>query len=200
MNQLELRFYTRPEIAEVLSVNINDSKHFAEKVKTRLKNAGYGFHYIDKQGVEILSKPETPREKLAEILYRGLGIDIQINAEQFACFIAAFTDIEGFADEPWDTRLKLYNEYYGYSFSDHRTLRSWCSQLIDRGVIVKESGSTKWRTYYDGGKKIQEPIEEIDEVEMESYFQRRGVIFKDHYIAMLERGLPPKAARKAAWK
>ena len=35
---------------------------------------------------------------------------------------------------------------------------------------------------------------------MESYYQRRGEIFKDHYIAELERGLPPVAARKAAWK
>ena len=76
MNQLQLRFYTRPEIAEVLSVNINDSNHFADKVKTRLKNAGYGFHYIDRQGVEILSQPETPKEKLTEIVYRGLGINI----------------------------------------------------------------------------------------------------------------------------
>ena len=180
-------------------MNIKDTDHFARNVKAKLEKWGYGFHYIDRQGVEILSKPETPAERLAEMLYRGLGIDIQTNAEQFACFIAAFTDIEGFADKPWDTRLKLYNEYYGYSFSDHRTLRSWCSQLIKRGIIVKNACAVKWRTYYEGGKKIQEPIEEIDEVEMESYYQRRGEIFKDNYIAMLERGLPPKAARKAAW-
>ena len=200
MEQLELRFYTRPEIAQALSVNIKDTDHFAERVKDRLKKWGYGFHYINRQGVEILSKPETPEERLAEILYRGYGIDIQINAEQFACFIAAFTDIEGFAGEPWDKRLKLYNEYYGYSFSDHRTLRSWCSQLIERGVIAKDACSAKWRTYYADGKKIQEPIEDIDEVEMESYFQRRGELFKEKYIAMLERGFPPGAARKAAWK
>ena len=53
----------------------------ATSVKDRLKKWGYGFHYIDRQGVEILSKPETPAERLAEMLYRGFGIDIQINAE-----------------------------------------------------------------------------------------------------------------------
>jgi hypothetical protein len=101
---------------------------------------------------------------------------------------------------PWNTRLKLYNEYYGYHLSDHRTLWNWCSQLTDKGVLVKNGGTTKWRTYHEGGRKIQEPIQEIDEVEMDSYFQRRGEIFKDHYIAELERGLPPIVARKAAWK
>ncbi len=35
---------------------------------------------------------------------------------------------------------------------------------------------------------------------MESYFERRSELFKDHYIAALESGLPPTAARKAAWK
>ncbi len=66
--------------------------------------------------------------------------------------------------------------------------------------MVKNPGSVKWRTYYDSGKKIQEPIEEIDEVEMENYFERRSELFKDHYIAMLESGLPPKDARSKAWK
>ena len=99
---------------------------------------------------------------------------------------------------PWEERAKILREKYDISISD-RTLRSWCSQLIKRGIIAKDACAVKWRTYYEGGKKIQEPIEEIDEVEMESYYQRRGEIFKDNYIAMLERGLPPKAARKAAW-
>jgi hypothetical protein len=181
-------------------VNIKDTDNFARNIKAKLKKWGYGFHY-ETAAVEILSKPETPEERLAEMLYRGFGISVQIDPIAFACFIAAFTDIERFADNiPWYTRLKLYNEYYGYNFSQDRTLRNWCSQLIDRGVVVKNTCSAKWRTYYADGKKNQEPITEIDEVEMDSYFQRRGEIFKDHYISELERGLPPVAARKAAWK
>ena len=177
-----------------------DSNNFKRDVEKKLSNAGYGYHYIKRKGAVILSKPEKPEERLVEILYRGLGISIQINPIAFACFIAAFTDIDGFADKPWDTRLELYNEYYGYNFDNHRTLRKWCSQLIDCGVIAKVGGSTRWRTYYADGKKIQESIKDIDEVEMENYFERRSELFKDNYIAALQRGDKPGAARKAAWK
>lgn len=41
MQQLECRFYPRQEIAEALSVNPKDSKHFAERVKTTLDKWGY---------------------------------------------------------------------------------------------------------------------------------------------------------------
>ncbi len=199
MEQLDLRFYPREEISKVLHVRL-DSKNFGRDIENKLSRAGYGCRYIKRKGVLILSKPETPNERLTEILYLGLGISIQINAEQFACFIAAFTDIDGFDDMPWNKRLKLYNEYYGYHFSQDRTLRSWCSQLLEKGVIVKAGATTRWRTYYEDGKKIQEPIEEIDEVEMQSYFERRRALFKDNYIAALERADNPRAARKAAWK
>jgi hypothetical protein len=100
---------------------------------------------------------------------------------------------------PWAERAAAYYNFYGI-FVNERTLRNWCSQLIDRGVIAKVGGSTKWRTYFEGNRKIREPIEEIDEVEMESYFERRGELFKDHYISHLERGEKPKEARKSAWK
>ena len=133
MEQLDLRFYPREEISKVLHVRL-DSKNFGRDIENKLSRAGYGCRYIKRKGVLILSKPETPNERLTEILYLGLGISIQINAEQFACFIAAFTDIDGFDDMPWNKRLKLYNEYYGYHFSQDRTLRSWCSQLLEKGV------------------------------------------------------------------
>lgn len=198
MNQLELRSYPRAEIAKALSVNIKDSGHFKRNVENALSKWGYGFHY-ETAAVEIISKPETPEERLAEILYRGYGIDIQICAEQFACFISAFSDIEGFESMPWAERAAAYYSYYGICVSD-KTLRNWCSQLIQRGVIAKMGGSTKWRTYFEGNCKIREPIEEIDKVEMESYFERRSELFKGNYISELERGLPPGVARKAAWK
>ena len=198
MEQLELRSYSRTEIAEVLSVNIKDSRHFKRNVENKLSKWGYGFRY-ESAAVEILSKPETPSERLSEILCRGYGINIQIFPEQFACFIAAFTDIEGFDSMPWAERAAAYYSYYGICVNE-KTLRNWCSQLIDRNVISQMGGSTKWRTYFEGNRKIREPIQEIDEVEMESYFERRGEIFKGNYIAELERGLPPREARIAAWK
>lgn len=199
MKQLELRFYTRAEIAEVLSVDFDDSNHFKRNVENELSKSGYAFHYINRQGVEILSKPEAPEERLAEILYRGFKIDIQIQPIQFACFIAAFIEIEGFDSEPWGTRETQYYKYYGYSVTA-RTMRNWCNQLIDRGVIAKVGATTAWRTYYENGRKIREPIEEIDKVEMDNYFERRGEIFIDNYISRLKSGKVPKEARSLAWK
>ena len=199
MDQLELRFYPRAEIAEALQIKIEGNRNFGRDVETKLSNAGYCCEYKSRQGVYILSKPETPEERLSEILYRGYGINIQIHAEEFACFIAAFTDIEGFESMPWAERAAAYYTYYGICVSD-KTLRNWCSQLIDRGVIAKMGGSTRWRTYFEGNRKIREPIEEIDVVEMENYFERRSELFKNHYIDELESGLPPRVARKAAWK
>lgn len=201
MEQLELRFYTRPEIAEALSVNIKDTRHFAERVKDRLQKWGYDFHYINRKGVEILSKPETPAERLAEILYRGFGIDIQINAEQFACFIAAFTDIEGFESMPWEKREDAYYDYYDFSVSG-KTLRNWCKQLIERGVIARVDGFTIWRTTIEDGIKHRKMIEESDEENMEKkreYFKRRAILFKDYYESLVAEGTTKREAKKEAW-
>ena len=68
MNQLELRSYPRAEIAEVLSVNINDSGHFKRNVESKLSKWGYGFRY-ETAAVEILSKPETPEERLYDTMF-----------------------------------------------------------------------------------------------------------------------------------
>ena len=80
MKQLDLRFYPRAEISEILHVRLG-SKNFGRDVENKLSRAGYGCEYKARKGVLILSKPETPKERLTEILYRGLGISIQINAE-----------------------------------------------------------------------------------------------------------------------
>lgn len=199
MNQLELRFYTRAEIAEVLSVRLKGNNNFKRDVENKLTKWGYGKHYKDGEGVDILSKPTTPAERLSEILYRGYGIDVQVNPILFACFIAAFEDIDSFESSPWGEREKKYLKRYGYSV-DERTMRNWCSQLLARGIVAKIGATTAWRTYFEGDRKIREPIEEIDRVEMESYYERRTELFKDHYINQLETGKPLKEARAIAWK
>jgi hypothetical protein len=198
MKQLELRTYPRAEIAEALSVNLKDSSHFKRNVQNKLSKWGYSFRY-SRAAVEIISKPEAPEGRLSEILYRGYGIDVQVNSIQFACFISAFTDIEDFSSSPWAKREELFYKYYGYCVSE-RTMRNWCSQLINRGVIMKLGESTAWRTYFENGKKIREPIEEIDKEEMQNYYERRSELFKDNYISELERGKPQKEARAEAWR
>lgn len=199
MKQLELRFYTRAEIAEILSVKLKGNNNFKRDVENKLSKSKYGFHYNDGQGVEIQSKPEKPEDRLCEILYRGYKIDVQTNPLLFACFISAFLDIKEFESSPWGEREKIYYKYYGYNV-DERTMRNWCSKLLDRGIIAKKGVTTAWRTYFAGDRKIREPIEEIDRVEMDNYFERRTEIFKDHYIKYLESGIPTKKARNAAWK
>lgn len=198
MKQLELRTYPRAEIAEVLSVNLKDSSHFKRNVENKLSKWGYGYRYTT-PAVEIVSKPEAPAERLSEILYRGYGIDVQIEAVQFACFIAAFTDIEGFSSSPWEQREIEFYKYYGYSVSA-RTMRNWCHQLIERGVIANVGGSSAWRTLFADGRKIREPVDEADKEEMQHYYDRRREIVQANYKSQLEDGKSEDEAMKAAWK
>ena len=200
MEQLELRFYPREEIADALSVKIT-SHNFKRDVENTLSKWGYGYNYLNRRGVEILSKPDTPKEKLAEIIYRGLGIDIQTNPLQFAFFITAFTDIEGFACQPWAQRVEEYYKRYGVLVSD-RTLRNWCHQLIEQGAIAVMGGEySAWRTYVDSksSRRIREPIEEIDKTEMEDYYNRRSEIFAEKFAELRNSEKDEREARKQAW-
>ena len=130
MQQLDLRFYSRTEIAEILAVNISDSRHFKRNTENKLKKWGYRYSYTT-AGVTILSCPTTAEERLAELLIRQYNIDVQINPYAFACFITAFSDIDGFDSMPWGERAKVYYDYSGISM-DERTLRNWCSKLISQ--------------------------------------------------------------------
>ncbi len=111
-------------------MNINDSRHFKRNVENRLKKWGYRYNYKT-AGVTILSRPITAEERLAELLIRQYNIDVQINSYAFACFITAFSDIDGFDSMPWGERAKVYYDYSGVSM-DERTLRNWCSKLISQ--------------------------------------------------------------------
>ena len=200
MEQLELRFYSREEIAEITSVNINDSGHFSRDVRRELSKWGYGYQYIRNKGVEITSKPETPEERLAEILIRAYNIDIQIDPVQFACFISAFTDIESFHCMPWGEREDVYHARYGFA-PDDRTLRNWHSRLMRCGVISTFDYSTAWRTEVFRGSKIRTPItgDEEEELKMQEFFDRRKELVAQNYNNLLQYGLSPKDAKKMAW-
>ena len=197
MKQLELRSYPRAEIAEILSVNIKDSSHFKRNVENKLSKWGYGFHYTT-AAVEILSKPETAEERLSEILYRGYGIDIQVSAQQFACFLTAFTDIEGFCSMPWEERANEYFRRYGFSVHP-KTLRNWCSKLVTRGVVSIGGASTMWITIFKNGKKIRRPVEECDEETKLKYYARRRELYKANYRSFLDSGSSTAEAKSQAW-
>lgn len=197
MKQLELRSYPRAEIAEVLSVNINDSKHFKRNVENKLSKWGYGYDY-DTPAVEILSKPETPEERLSELLIREYGIDVQTNPILFAYYITAFWDIEGFNCMPWAERANAYYKQYSI-WVDDRTMRNWNSRLISRGVIVKSIQGIAWKTVILSGKKYRTKVEEEDKEDMQHFFNRRWELVKENLTKYVKQGLPQKAAKNEAW-
>ena len=146
MQQLECRFYPRQEIAEALSVNPKDSKHFAERVKTTLDKWGYEYEY-SRSGVEITGKPETAEERLREILIRKLNLDVQIDAYAFACFICAFTDIGSFDSMPWEERAELIRRNPSYG-----TIICRCEN-VSEGEIVDAINRTLGAKSLDGIKR-----------------------------------------------
>ena len=200
MNQLELRFYSRQEIAEVLNINIKDSSHFKRNVENKLQKWGYEFEY-SRQGVAITKRPETKEARLKEILIRELSLDTQINPYDFACFFTAFNDIDGFASMPWGKRESVLSNVYNVNVSD-RTLRSWCARMIDRDIIRKDEGKTLrtyWKTVITESGKERSLVEEEDQEEMRVYFSRRAELVAEGAQFLLESGLPMKEAKQKAW-
>lgn len=204
MQQLELREYPRAEIAEVLSLNLKDSKHFKRDGENRLTKWGYTYKWEKRKNPIILSKPETPKDRLAEIVYRSFGMDIQVDAVQIGCFLVAFTNIEDFDSMPWEKKAEVYYQRYGV-WVEPRTMRGWCHHLIQKGIIAvgAESEKTAWRTTIVDNKKYRERLLPGEPNEILDYFERRREIFAEEYEAALIgtrfRGEPPKAARKEAW-
>lgn len=70
MLQLEQRFYSRKEIAEVLGVNINDSNHFARNVKDSDKPASLFWSIIETTQISYKGKEhELPMSALGTKLF-----------------------------------------------------------------------------------------------------------------------------------
>ena len=177
MQQLECKTYSRAEIAELLSVNPKDSKHFKRNVETKLQNWGYGYTYKTTE-ITISSKPETPEAKLREILIRQLNLDVQIDPKAFACFICAFTDIENFASMPWGNRELILQQRYKVCVSE-RTLRNWSAVLIRNEYLAKSEERTFWKTEMCGRDKIRTPVPE-DDPRMAEYFRRKSELLKEN--------------------
>lgn len=57
MKQLDLRFYSKSELSEILNVRLENNSHFARDVKTTLINWGYSFEY-SRKGATITRQPQ----------------------------------------------------------------------------------------------------------------------------------------------
>lgn len=180
MKQLEVRFYGRAELAEVLQIDVKN-KNFARQVKNKLMNWGYSFEY-SRKGVNIIRQPQTAQEKLAEIMIRKYDLDIQIDTTAFACFLTAFFEVDGFNAMPWAEREKILKEIYDVSV-DERTLRNWCSKLIKTNTIYKDNKEkTYWCTTVFDGVKKRELVNEEEMEELKQYWEYRHK-FLDNYIS-----------------
>ena len=195
MKQLERRFYSRSEIAEIVKRDPKSS-HFARDVQTTLNKWGYAYQY-QRTGVEVTKQPETPEERLAEILIRKLNIDIQINPKAFACFISAFHEIDHFDSMPWDERAVWLDCEYGIQITG-RTLRSWSNKLIEKGIFLKSEQRTFWKTEYHGRTKMRTPVDPENE-ELQSYYQDRKEYIQKSKKQMLADNIDPKVAAVNAW-
>ena len=178
-----------------MSVNINDSKHFARNVKDKLTKCGYGFDYKT-DGVTITSIPTTAEERLKEIAIRQFSIDVQTDIYAFACFLAAINDLEGFDSMPWETRAAVLWSEYGVKVSD-RNLRSWCRKLMKKNAIAKVGGSTYWKTFYRDGTKVQTIV---SKAETDRYYARRSELVAELFKENIESGMKRELALKDAWK
>ncbi len=154
MEQLEKRFYAREELAQIAGLDIHDH-NFSGKMKRCLNVWGYEYQFIPRKGFEITRVPETPEEKLVELLRREIHIDTQIDPYPFACFIFALSNIEEFSAMPWETRERIFYENFKLPISQ-RTMMNWRNYLFKVGTAFPISKRTLWHSYYKNGRKIQE--------------------------------------------
>jgi hypothetical protein len=163
MKQLKLGTYTREEIAKEFNLETSN-KNFARKVKETLTKWGYSFEYSRKQ-ITITRIPTTADEKLAEILIREYGLDIQTETNAFAAFFYSIVVFPEFSSMPWEERAEFLEDEFGVCVSD-RTLRSWCSRLLQTSTVVKDdSNKTRWITGYYQGEKYRELVDGDKELE-----------------------------------
>lgn len=134
---------------------------------------------------------------MKEILLRKMNVNVQTNPFHFACFIFAFQDIAGFASMPWEERAMELQNHYGVSVSD-RTLRNWCSQLLEKELIAKVSDRTYWKTEIMNGRKTRTPIQQGDE-EMSAYFSRRSALISHYQTEGEKAKIPAKELKNFAF-
>lgn len=181
----------------MLDVNIKDSSHFKQNVTHKLDKWGYEYLYTSKQ-VSITKIPKTAEEKLREILIRELRLDTQINPYAFSCFLAAFQDIPHFDSMPWTVRAEVFRDEYGIEVTD-RTLRNWCSRLLEREFIYKDTCGSQWKSEEINGCVVRTPVAEGDE-KMLAYFAERKKLLEEEKKEAIRCGIPEREAFGRAYQ
>ena len=99
-------------------------------------------------------------------------LDNQVDAYDFACFINAFSSIDGFDAMPWITRTAIFNHHYHNNVSKP-TLERWHHHLVESGNMVKFAKGALWRTFKDEDGYIVQKRVEPDSQEYQEYCEKR---------------------------
>jgi len=172
MEQLELKTYTREEIAAITGRKIN-SRQFARDVKHDLAAFGYKYEWINRVGVQITSLPEGNEARFKNLLVERLGIDSQVNPIDFACFISALSTYKGFDSMPYRKREEVMNEICGHDISES-TLRNWARKLFASKNAERFRKGALWKTYRDEHKIKRQVKVEIDSDEYKHFCEVRS--------------------------
>lgn len=176
MQQIEVRNYSRTEMAELLKVEITDT-HFSRKVQSILTKWGYSFVY-SRKAIEITAAPSTAQERLNELLIREFDLDIRIDIGKFATFVYLLMD-EEFSSMPFGERANVMQQDYNIEVSEI-TLKRWYKKLVDYNVVETDRlRKTYWVSMYVDGQKTRMKVDEDDEGKIKYENRRRKLAEKN---------------------
>ena len=99
---------------------------------------------------------------------------------------------------PWEERARELYNHYGVSVCD-RTLRNWCSKLLNKELIAKVSDRTYWKTEIMNGTKIRTSIQQGNE-KMTAYFSRRSALITYYKTEGEKAKVPAKELKSFAFR
>lgn len=196
MEQIEVRNYSRAEMAEMLKVEITDS-HFSRKVQSILTKWGYSFVY-SRKAIQITAAPSTAQERLNELLIREFDLDIQIDIGKFATFVYLLMD-EEFSSMPFGERANVMKQDYNIEVSEI-TLKRWYKKLVDYNVVeTNRLRKTYWVSMYVDGQKARMKVDEDDEGKIK-YENRRRKLVEQNIKDGMNKADAYSSANLACWK
>ena len=162
MKQLELNeVITRDEMGALLSIDAKN-KNFARSVTNILNRWGYEAEKLPKKRYKIIRVPQTPEEKLNELLVRKFNMDIHTETYAFGVFIMELAENVEFAAMPWEKRVQELKEFYDIEISE-KTLRTWAKRLMEAGIIAKDNNDkVEWVTVVKGKEKDRYTVEQFE--------------------------------------
>lgn len=196
MQQIEVRNYSRTEMAELLKVEITDT-HFSRKVQSILTKWGYSFVY-SRKAIQITAAPSTAQERLNELLIREFDLDIRIDIGKFATFVYLLMD-EEFSSMPFGERANVMKQDYNIEVSEI-TLKRWYKKLVYYNVVeTNRLRKTYWVSMYVDGQKTRMKVDEDDEGKIK-YENRRRKLEEQNIKDGMNKADAYSSANLTCWK